>query len=152
VLCAIVLTGIYTGIGAVQMGRVPPFFSDAHFLALTSVETLVFAGLVGWGIALRRNAAWHRRLILGSAIVLLEPSLGRMLPMPVLGHWAGFTQMCIQLGFVLLIAQRDMRRQGTVHSATLAVALAVIGTHGAITLLSAYPPFVTMTASVAGGA
>jgi hypothetical protein len=49
VLAAIVLTGLYTGVRAVELHRVPPFFTDAYFLALTWVGTLMFAGVVVWG-------------------------------------------------------------------------------------------------------
>jgi len=152
VLAAIVLTGIFTGVRAVELHRVPPFFTDAYFLALTSVGTLMFAGLVVWGIAKRRQSDWHRRLMLGSGILLLEPALGRMLPMPLLGPWGPFVEMCIQLGFVLLLARHDMRRSGMVHPATLAIGFAVIATIFIVTVLSIWPPFVSFASSVAGGA
>ena len=150
VLAAIVLTGIYTGLRAVELHRVPPFFTDAYFLALTSVGPLMFAGLVLWGTVQRRRSDWHRRLMLGSGILLLEPALGRMLPMPLLGPWGSFVEMCIQLGFVLLLARQDMRRSGMVHPATLAVGFAVIATTFIVTLLSIWPPFVQFASLVAG--
>jgi len=152
VLAAIVLTGIYTGVRAVELHRVPPFFSDAYFLGLTSVSPAMFAGLVVWAIVKRRQSDWHRRLMLGSGILLLEPALGRMLPMPLLGAWGPFVEMCIQLGFVLVLARHDMRRGGMVHPATLATGFAVIATVFIITVLSIYPPFVSVASSVAGAA
>jgi hypothetical protein len=60
---------------------------------------------------MRRQSEWHRRLMLGSGILLLEPALGRMLPMPLLGPWGPFIEMCLQLGFVLVLARYDMRRR-----------------------------------------
>lgn len=152
VLAAIVLTGPYTGIRAVELHRVPPFFTDAYFLALTSVGTLMFAALVCWGVAMRRQRDWHRRLMLGAGIVLLEPALGRLLPMPLLGAWGPFTEMCLQLGFVLVMARHDTNRRGTVHPATLVAAVAVIAVLGLVTLLSMWSPFVGFASSVAGAA
>ncbi len=151
-LAAIVLTGLYTGLRAVELHRVPPFFTDAYFLALTSVSPLMFAALVVWGIAKRRQSDWHRRLMLGSGILLLEPALGRLLPMPLLGPWGPYMEMSLQLCFVLLIARHDMVRRGTVHPATLAVGFAVIATLFTVTLLSIWPPYMAFASSVAGAA
>jgi hypothetical protein len=152
VVAAIVLTGTYTGIRAVELHRVPPFFTNAYFLGLTSAGTMMFAALVAWGVVKRRQGDWHRRLMLGSGIMLLEPALGRLLPMPLLGPWGPFIEMCIQLCFVLFIARHDMLRRGMVHPATLTIGFAVIATLFIITLLSIWPPFVSFASSVAGAA
>jgi hypothetical protein len=151
VLAAIVLTGFYTAMSAVELHRVPPFFTDAYFLALSTVGTMMFAALVLGGIAKRRQGDWHRRLMLGSGILLLEPALGRLLPMPLLGPWGPFIEMCLQLCFVLFLARHDMHRRGMVHPATLVTGFAVIATLFIVTMLSIWPPFVGFASSVAGG-
>lgn len=150
-MALIFITGLYTGHKAVELHRFPPFFSTPFFLALTMLETTVFAGMVGWAIARRRRTEWHRRLMMGATIILLEPALGRLVPIPLLGGWAQWTVMALQLGIVAIIARDDYRRLGHPHPATLAVALTVVGTHSIIALLSVFPPFIGYAGAVAAG-
>lgn len=152
VVAAILVTGIYTGFKAVEFHRIPPFFGKAQFLALTTLEVGMFALLVAVGVAMRRRMEWHRRLMMGATIVILEPALGRLLPMPLLGSWAEWTIMLIQLGFVAVIARHDLVRRGEVHPATLSLGAAVVAMHCAMALLAAFPPFVALAEAVAGSA
>src|SRR3546814_9908486 len=68
-----------TGIASLVLNRFPPFFTPPHFLALTVTESLVFGAMVAWAIRRRRATDWHRRLMIGATIVILEPALGRLL-------------------------------------------------------------------------
>jgi hypothetical protein len=149
IVAAILLTGIFTGVRAVELHRVPPFFSNAFFLALTFTETAAFALLVAAGVAMRRRTEWHRRLMMGATIIILEPAFGRLLPMPLMGGWAEWIVMVIQLGFVAVLARHDVVRGGKVHSATLAVAAAVVATHCVMSLLAQFPPFVAVADGLA---
>lgn len=128
---------------------VPPFFTPAFFLALVAVESLTFAGLVIAAIALRRRTQWHRRLIVGATIILLEPALGRLLPMPLMGGWGEWVAMAAQLGAVAILARHDLAARGKLHAATLVAAGAVVGTHLLDTALGATPAMIGLAASIA---
>lgn len=137
---AIVLLGTYAGRMALAMHRVPPFFTDAYFLALTHVEVVVFALTVVAAIALRRQTQWHRRLMIAATVLLMEPALGRLLPMPLLGQIAGgWTITAVQVGVMGIIARHDARILGRSHPATLVGMVLMIAVHGVIQLLAGMP-------------
>lgn len=151
-VCAILLMGWFTGVMALMLHRSPPFFTPSYFLALTTIDSLAFAGLVLTGIARRADTETHRRLITGGSIVILEPAFGRLLPMPLIGGETGeWIVMAIQLGFVAAIALQDQRTRGRVLPATMAVAAVVVGAHCLVALLG-HTPAVTDLAAVLGGA
>src|SRR3990167_589923 len=117
---ALVITGlgIFTGLASLVLGRFPPFFTPPYFLALTTVESLVF-GLMVWAAVRRRHTtAWHRRLMIGATIVILEPALGRILPMPLMIGWSDIPIGLIQLAAVGIIALYDRRTLAPVHPPT----------------------------------
>src|SRR3546814_20171401 len=72
--------GVFAGLASLVLHRVPPFFTPPHFFALTVTASLVFGAMVAWAIRRRRATDWHRRLMIGATIVILEPALGRLLP------------------------------------------------------------------------
>lgn len=137
-------------VAMVRAHAVPPFFTPAFFLALVAVESLTFAGLVIAAIVLRRRTQWHRRLILAATIILLEPALGRLLPMPLMGGWGEWVAMAVQLGAVAILARHDLAARGKLHAATLVAAGAVVGTHLLDTALGATPAMIRLAASIAG--
>lgn len=144
--------GMFTGRMALELHRVPPFFTNAYFLALTHVEALVFPLMVGAGIAMRRQTQWHRRLMLGATIIVLEPAIGRLLPAPLLG--AALTQMIgvgLQLGVVAIIARHDLRQTGAIHPATRITGIVLLLMAAAIKALSILPPFVSLAEGIAAG-
>ncbi len=147
----VALTGVLVGYNAVALGRVPPFFSDPYFLALTSVGSLTFAGMVVWAIVRRRQVQWHRRLMLGAMFLLLEPALGRLLPMPLLGAWGETLSLLVQLLFVAVLARHDKKVLGSVHPATIATAIVLAASHAVFELLAVLPPVVSFAEAVAGG-
>jgi hypothetical protein len=139
----IALTGVMTGYHAVAAGRQPPFFSPPYFLALVTVGSLVFAAMVAWAVALRKQVQWHRRVMLGAMFILLEPALGRLLPMPLIMPWGEWAVLAVQLIFVWVLANHDRKILGSVHSATKAVAAILILSHVAFELLAILPPVVS---------
>lgn len=147
-LLAIVIAalGIFTGIASLVLGRFPPFFTPPYFLALTVTESLVFGAVVAWAIRRRRATDWHRRLMIGATIIILEPALGRLLPIPLMGPWAEPAVALCQLAVVAIIAGYDRRSRGAVHPATWAVAAIVIATRVAISLLAMTPPVIALAA------
>jgi uncharacterized membrane protein YozB (DUF420 family) len=145
----ILVTGIAVGYAATLGNRAPPFFSPPYFLALTTLEPIGFAALVAWGVSLRRKTQWHRRIMLGAMIVILEPALGRLLPMPLLGGWGEWIIMALQLMVIVTLATHDRAVLGRVHPATLCVAAVVALIHSSISVLSRIPPFVTYAEALA---
>jgi hypothetical protein len=150
-LAAITATGLMVGYNAVALERVPPFFGTAYFLALTWIGTLAFAGTVAWGLALRKQVQWHRRAMLGSMFFLLEPALGRLLPMPLLGGWGEWATFACQLLFVGVLARHDRTVLAAVHPATKIIALLLFVSHVLLETLSRVPQFVAFAESVAAG-
>lgn len=146
----ITLLGIFTGIASLMLGRFPPFFTPPYFLALTVTESLVFGAMVGWAIRRRRATDWHRRLMIGATIVILEPALGRLLPIPLMGPWAEPAIALCQLAVVAIVAGYDRRSRGAVHPATWAVVAVVIATRVAISLLAMTPPVIALAERQAG--
>lgn len=143
--------GIFTGLASLVLNRFPPFFSPPYFLALTTVEALAF-GLMVWAAVRRRHTTeWHRRLMIGATIIILEPALGRLLPMPLMIGWSDIPVGLVQLAVVGLIALHDRRTLGHVHPATKAVALVVIAVRIAIYLLAMAPPVIALAARLTGG-
>lgn len=138
-----------TCLEAIAAGMFPPFFTASYFLALVHVSIVVFAVLVMAAVTLRERPDWHRRLMLGSTVVLLEPALGRVLPMPLIMPWGEWVSMAIQLGVVWLIARHDQREQGAVHPASLAVAGVVVATHLVIEMLARVPAIEALANAIA---
>lgn len=148
---AITALGVFTGMASLVLGRFPPFFSPPYFLTLTAIESLVF-GLMVWAAVRRRNRTdWHRRLMIGATIVILEPALGRLLPMPLMIGWSDLPIGLIQLGVVGIIALYDRRTLGAVHPATKAIAAIVIAVRVAIYVLALTPPVIALADRLVGG-
>lgn len=146
----IVCLGIFTGLASLTLHRFPPFFSAPYFLALTVIEALAFGLAVMAAIRRRSDTEWHRRLMIGATIVILEPALGRILPMPLMIGWSDIPVALIQLAVVGIVALHDRRTLGRVHPATKAVALLVIAVRVTIYLLSLTPPVAALAARLAG--
>jgi hypothetical protein len=143
--------GIFTGVASLVLNRFPPFFSPPYFLALTTIEASAF-GLMVWAAVRRRHmTAWHRRLMIGATIIILEPALGRILPMPLMIGWSDIPVGLIQLAVVGIVALYDRRTLGRIHSATKAIAAIVIAVRLTIYLLSMTPPFMALAERLAGG-
>ncbi|SKB28473.1 adenylate cyclase [Sphingopyxis flava] len=149
---ALIITGlgVFTGVMALVLHRQPPFFDPAYFLALTAIESMVFGAMVVWAIRRRRATDWHRRLMIGATIVILEPALGRLLPIPQMGAWAEPAVALCQLAAVAFVAAYDWRLRGAVHPATWAVMMVAIATRVAISLLAMTPPVIALAARLAG--
>lgn len=150
---ALVITclGVFTGVMALVLHRQPPFFTPPFFLTLTTVESLTFGAMAAWAIRRRRATDWHRRLMIGATIVVLEPALGRLLPIPLMGAWAEPVVALCQLAAVAIVAGYDRRTRGAVHPATWAMAAVVIAMRVAISLLAMTPPVIALAARLAGG-
>ncbi|MCJ2184069.1 hypothetical protein MTR62_15395 [Novosphingobium sp. 1949] len=117
----LVCLGGFSALMSVRTGHVPSFFSPSYFLALNFFDLAAFALMVGAAVhAAVFDRTAHPRLIVGANVLLLDPALGRLLPMPLIQPWGEFVAMVIQLGVLALVARHDRARLGYVHRATLA--------------------------------
>jgi hypothetical protein len=89
--------------------------------------------------------------MIGATIIILEPALGRVLPLPLMIGWSDIPIGLIQLGVVGLIALHDRRTLGSIHPATKAIALIVIAVRATIYLLAMTPPVIALAARLTGG-
>ena len=147
----IVLLASLTCITALKAGTFPPFFTAAYFLATVHVGVLFFALLVALAVARRRQPEWHRRLMIGATILIMEPALGRVLPMPVITPWGEWLAMVVQLGVAMLIVRHDKRVLRRVHPATVAVLLLIVVNHVLVELLARTPAWQGLAAQIAAG-
>lgn len=145
----IALLGAFTGTMAVRMGTMPPFFEPGYFLALTNVGMAIFLAVILLAVRLRRDTDWHRRIMLVALILIMEPALGRILPMPLLQPHAQWWELAVQLGALALALRHDMKQRGAVHPALLWGAAILVGTHLVFFALAHFPPWVAMAEGVA---
>lgn len=164
----VVMTGWNTGWTAHTLGRVPPIFDRGYFLALTWVGATLFGVFVLAAILKRKRTDWHRRLMLGALIMILEPAIGRLTiigymiamggPERVIPYFAArpwgipLTEMAAQLVIVGAVMARDRSIRGSVHPALWWIAAAVIGSYALLAGLAMFPPFADFAAATAGGA
>lgn len=144
--------GIFAGHMAVGLHRVPPFFANAYFLALTHVEAVFFALIVSAAIVLRQRTQFHRRFMLGATIIMLEPAFGRLLPAPLLGPvLLPIVQLALQLGVVTIIARHDVKRSSMIHPATRLIAVVLILMTVLTMGLAKFTPWVSYAEGIAAG-
>lgn len=150
VVAAVAVLGCAVGYAALQAHMVPPFFTPGFFLALTWIEAPAFAAVVAWAVRQRRRTEWHRRLMFAATFLLLEPALGRLLPMPLMGGWGEWVALLVQLVFVGVLARHDRKVLGSVHAATICAAAILVLVHSAVSLVGMLPPVIAFANSVAG--
>ncbi|MBW8753465.1 MAG: hypothetical protein JF595_04835 [Sphingomonadales bacterium] len=146
----VVCFGSFVAIRIVQAHREPFFFTPPFFLALTQVGLLTFGGLIVAAIARRRETEWHRRLMLGALVMLMEPALGRTLPMPLIMPWGEWLALVVQLGVMGLVIRHDRKTIGRVHPATISAVLAIVVSHCIVEILAISPFWIGWTRQVIG--
>lgn len=124
-LVAMVLIGTLAALQGVARRSGPPIVPPLSWLAVPLIDVPVFAGLIGAGLANRKQAQVHKRFMLASMIGLLPPSLGRLpfpaaLPMPVVLIGG-------QLAFLAVLAAWDVKSRGRVHWVTIVATLVLVG-------------------------
>lgn len=132
-----------TAVWQVARANQPPFTDPLNWTIIPLAVIPVFAILVWNGWKRRREAQWHKRLMLSAAIVVvMGPVFGRLPIAPPSLAWFSFQH---SLGLVLFVPLLlwDRRSQGRVHSATrlgfsLAVAMFAVST--AILAIGAWAP------------
>lgn len=150
VVAAVAVLGCAVGYEALRAHMVPPFFTAGFFLALTWIEAPAFAAVVAWAVSQRRRTEWHRRLMFAATFLLLEPALGRLMPMPLLGSYGEWVILVVQLIFVAVLARHDRKILGSVHPATVCAAAILLLVHCAVSLVGMMPPVISFANGIAG--
>lgn len=159
----VVITGIAAQLATIAAGRVPGLFGNGYFFALGFVNLTLFSAFVIAAVINRKRTDWHRRLMLGSFIILLEPVLGRVLL--VITGLAGMDsspgaeappRMMVemlrfvpQLLIVLGIIWRDRAIRGSVHPALWWVLGSVLASYLATNLIGYSAPVTELANSIA---
>lgn len=89
---AMVALGVTAGVDALRAGAAPPGLDPRVFAMLPFGDIALFAGLIGWAAAKRREADWHKRLMVMATVSLLTPALARIV-IPFNGGPAGFIRL-----------------------------------------------------------
>ncbi|PAX07108.1 hypothetical protein [Sphingomonas lenta] len=113
----VVWMGLAIMMSSYRRGTVPPFFPPNVFLFMNVGHLLTFGGLTAAAVAMRRDAGWHKRLMLCGMLVLMGPAIGRLLPMPLLGRWNLHAVFAVLMLYALVAMVRDLRMRGSVHPA-----------------------------------
>ncbi len=144
VAAAMVVMGVTATILAYPYHRVPAFFPGGVFLVMNILGILVFGGLVGTAIALRRQPDWHKRLMICATASILGPGLGRFLPMDAFGAVAPLVMFGVQDAILLIGPAADLVVRRRVHPAYLWGFAAVIFSQVAIGPLAFSPPILAL--------
>jgi hypothetical protein len=122
-----VVLGTAVTVHAIQSGRTPFFFQPQHFVIANPLSVLAFAGLLFAAIRMRKQTDWHARLQIGALLLLMGPSFGRIIPMPLLMPYAFETAGLVALVFPAYGALRDWRVHGKPHPAWIWQVAVLIG-------------------------
>jgi hypothetical protein len=144
VLVGLVLTPL-----TLAVGRAPPFFTPAYFLALDWINIVVFGALVYAAIRNRRRTDWHRRLMLCATICVIAPALGRLIVLSGNTMTAPLNVAWLLL-YVVVGMLYDWSNRGRVHPAYAWGAGALILFAAATELLATMPFFAGLAARIAG--
>lgn len=114
---AMFVMGVAATLYSIRYHLVPSFFPPRIFLVMNLIGILVFAGLVAAGIAFRKRAEWHKRLMLCATISILGPGLGRLLPMDSFGAGAPLVMFGVIALFAFAGPVADLTVRRKVHPA-----------------------------------
>jgi hypothetical protein len=149
--CGLLALGLLVTWATVHTGRTPFFFQPQHFLIANPATLLAALGLLAAAVALRRRHDWHPRLQIGSFILLMGPSFGRMLPMPFLTPYAYEIAALAPLMIVAFAAGRDAWVHKRVHPAWVWTAGVLLATLVLARLLASSPASAALYAAAVAG-
>lgn len=98
-------------------GRQPPFFTPAFFLLMDWLNMIVFSGLAGAGLLLRRQSGWHKRLMFGAMLSLMAVAWGRLVLPPIFDQRGTLLILVVLLAHLGAAMLLDRRVHGRVHPA-----------------------------------
>ncbi len=147
----VVALGCRMGIVALRAGMIPPYFTPGFFLALTQVSALAFGGTVFAAIVRRHETEYHRRLMLGAVVLIAEPAIDRLLPMPLMGNWGHWAGLGVQIAILMVLALHDRKVLGRIHPATLSSTGIIAIAHVLVTVSGSNPEISAFARSIAAG-
>lgn len=105
----------------------PPFTDALNWTIVPLALVPAYAILIYEGWTRRKQAAWHKRSMLGAALLFMDPAIGRLpIVPPVLGGFVILNLLALACFVPLFIW--DKRTLGKLHPATkLAFSMAVLG-------------------------
>jgi cytochrome bd-type quinol oxidase subunit 2 len=140
-----------TAVWQVARANQPPFTDPLTWTIVPLATIVPFAVLVWQGWVHRRNAQWHKRAMLGAAIVIVAgPGIGRFPIFPP--TLVGFTVIFFMefLLFVPLIIW-DRRTTGSIHPATrLGLAMLALVTLIPLAVFWGHLPWASVAAKLPG--
>lgn len=126
---AMVIVGTFTTIWTVQKAGVPFFFLPAQFLVMNPLCVLLFVALLIGGVIMRRDRAWHPRLIICGMAAIMGPAFGRLLPAPLFMYSMLTMVFAGMVAFPLVGMIRDKLRYGRIHPAWLLGLASIVTLH-----------------------
>lgn len=140
--------GVAAGVDGLRAGAAPPGLDPRVFAMLPFGDIAIFAGLIAWAAAKRREADWHKRLMVMAMVSLLTPALARIV-IPLNGGPPGFMGL-ITLAVAAVIAF-DWIAHRRPHPAYLwGGALIVIGKPLLLFLVAPSPPWLSLMDLIRG--
>ena len=146
-----IVVGISMTVVVVRGGRVPFFFLPGYFLVMNSLAVLTFAGLLWWGVKLRRRTDWHRRLVMAAMTAIMGPAFGRLLPAPLMMPYSAWGIFAGMMLFPLAGMIHDVRRHGRVHPAWWYAVAILVGMQVTMDLVTLTPLGADLYAIVTAG-
>jgi uncharacterized membrane protein YozB (DUF420 family) len=130
-----------------QLRRVNGFPPPPLALALSVFDIIVFAGLVGAAILLRRRSDWHKRLMLSATILLLGAPMFRFVIHVVGVHdmkLVGLVSMLLVDAFFLPCFAYDLATRRRIHPAFMIGFLLLVLDQLAQIWVVDWPPWVSL--------
>jgi hypothetical protein len=108
---------VAVSLGQIARANQPPFVDPISWTAVPLVSIPAFVMIVALGWQHRRSAQVHKRFMLLSGLMMLEPAIGRMIVFPpnMIGQYASSV---VALATVIPLILWDRRTLGHIHWAT----------------------------------
>lgn len=145
-----VIMGLAATFFSIRYHRIPSFFPPGVFLVMNILVILVFGGLVGAGVMLRRKSDWHKRLMLCATVSILGPGLGRFLPMDSFGDMAPLVMFGVIALYGLAGPAYDLATLRRVHPAYVWGVATIVVSELAVGPLAFTPPVAALVEFVRG--
>lgn len=114
---AMVVLGIWLTFETLRVRGGPPVFGQAEFLVVNIFHILAFAGLAGAALRLRHRPDWHKRLMFGAIVLVSNPGIARLLPLPLFVPYTFTMVFLITALFPIAGMVMDRRVNGHIHPA-----------------------------------
>lgn len=118
VALAMVPLGVATAIITKQVAAAAHLPPPGPPLVFPLGAILTFAVLTGWAVAMRKRAAWHKRLMLLGTLALLTTPLARVTRLSHLPLTPALGGIVLTDLILLVLVAYDLRTSGKLHAAT----------------------------------